>query len=71
MSNTLSLICHPMKLKLWVGQQSKDSLHLYGNDEAHEKLAAFLWHTKFQPIELNIDGCDDDVLHYEEFKASP
>lgn len=68
MSDTYSLVCRPLKLKLWVGQRSSKSLHLYSDDINLEKLSAFLWRTKFHPIELTIDSGDDDAIMYDEFK---
>lgn len=70
MSNTYSLICRELRVKLWVGQQSSTSgLNLYSGGEEIERLRKFLMHTKFHPIELTIDGCEYEVDMFEEFKG--
>jgi len=68
MSNTYSLTCHPMRLKLWVGQGSSHGFILYGDDEYHEALRQFFEKTMFQPLVLEIDGGCDELIFYEEFK---
>lgn len=71
MSNTYSLACRPLRVKLWIGQQSRDgNLHLYTTEEAAEALRQFLQHTQFKLLEMVIDGCDDDVDLFEEFKVT-
>jgi hypothetical protein len=71
MSNTYSLVCRPLRLKLWVGEQSSNGdLHLYTADDHTEALRQFLQHTQFKPLELTIDGCDDDVAMFDEFKVA-
>lgn len=72
MSNTYSLICRPLRVKLWIGQQRSDgTMSLYTTDDATEALRQFLQHTQFQPLEVTIDGCEDDVELFDEFKGVP
>lgn len=69
MSNTYSIVCRPMKIKLWIGQQSRTSgFSLYAGGEYDETLGKFFGATLGQPLEVIIDGCDDESPFYEEFK---